>query len=195
MGKRLFAAALAVLGIVFWWTHRPVTHGPGPVAPHPPQQIEIHDIQGFSHKEYQITPLAQFEAKARVLGSKRYRWDREAQLSPVDLALGWGAMSDERVLNELSISQSGRFFFWWCDEMPIPEETIVRSSANMHIIPATPQIAKRLKKVRRGQVLRIKGYLVKAEAPDGWYWVSSLTRKDSGAGACEVVWVEDLHIL
>ena len=27
-------------------------------------------------------------------------------------------------------------------------------------------------------------------APDGWRWRSSLTREDTGAGACELVWVE-----
>ncbi len=195
MGKRIFVGALVAFVLFFWWTHRPVTHGPGAVAPHPPRQAQIQDVQGFSHKEYRITPLAQFEGEARVLGRKRYRSGRETELSPVDFALGWGAMSDERVLEELSISQSGRFYFWWGRELPIPEETIVKSSANMHIIPATDDIAKRLKKVRKGHVLSLKGYLVKAEASDGWRWISSLTRTDSGAGACEVVWLEDFSIL
>jgi hypothetical protein len=40
--------------------------------------------------------------------------------------------------------------------------------------------------------VRFKGYLVKVEAPDCWRWVSSLTRTNIGAGACELVWVEDL---
>ena len=35
---------------------------------------------------------------ARVLGTERYRFDRASELSLVDLALGWGPMSDTRAL-------------------------------------------------------------------------------------------------
>jgi hypothetical protein len=36
---------------------------------------------------------------------------------------------------------------------------------------------------------------VRADASDGWRWISSLKRTDIGAGACELVWVEGLTIL
>ena len=35
----------------------------------------------------------------------------------------------------------------------------------------------------------LAGWLVQADASDGWRWRSSLSRDDSGAGACEVVYV------
>jgi hypothetical protein len=35
---------------------------------------------------------------------------------------------------------------------------------------------------------------VDVSAPDGWQWRSSRTRTDSGAGACEVIWVEDVEL-
>jgi hypothetical protein len=34
----------------------------------------------------------------------------------------------------------------------------------------------------------------KSRAPDGWRWRSSLTREDTGAGACELVWVERIAV-
>ena len=43
--------------------------------------------------------------------------------------------------------------------------------------------------MRKGDRVRIDGWLVQANAPDGWRWRSSLTRDDSGGGACEVVYV------
>jgi hypothetical protein len=55
-------------------------------------------------------------------------------------------------------------------------------------------VRRALKKVRKGNVVRFSGSLVRVDAPDGWHWISSLTRKDSGAGACEVVWVKDFSI-
>jgi hypothetical protein len=43
--------------------------------------------------------------------------------------------------------------------------------------------------VRAGDRVRIEGWLVEATAPDGWRWRSSLTREDTGNGACELVYV------
>ncbi len=65
----------------------------------------------------------------------------------------------------------------------------------MHLISASRDIRKRLSRVRKGDVVRIKGYLVKVDAGDNWHWQSSLTRKDTGEGACELVWVEEFEIL
>ena len=64
----------------------------------------------------------------------------------------------------------------------------------MHMIPSSNQIARALKRVRRGQVVQLSGYLVKIEAPDGWQWRSSLSRKDTGNGSCEVIYVKDFRI-
>jgi hypothetical protein len=143
---------------------------------------------------YRIAPLEQFTLQATVLSMKRYRFDREADLAPVDLALGWGPMADPAVSRKVAISQSDRWYYWRVSEFPIPQREIETHSANMHIIPATPAIDDRLKALRTGQIVRLKGYLVEARAPDGWRWRSSLSREDTGAGACEVVWLEELNV-
>jgi hypothetical protein len=54
-------------------------------------------------------PLAGFSVAARVLSRENYDHGREADFSPVDLALGWGPMREDAVLARLDISQSGRF--------------------------------------------------------------------------------------
>ena len=51
-----------------------------------------------------------------------------------------------------------------------------------------------LKNIRQGDIVTLKGYLVRVEAKDGWRWKSSLTREDTGGGACELIFVEDLEI-
>jgi hypothetical protein len=124
---------------------------------------------------------------------ERYRFDRGADLSPVDLALGWGPMSDQAVLDRIDISQGGRFYYWHVKEIfPVPRREIEVHSANMHMIPATEEIERRLVHLRPGQVVALTGYLVDVRGPDGWRWHSSLTREDTGAGACELVWVDKL---
>jgi len=158
-----------------------------------PEQATIN-LAAFPHKNYTLTPMADFKLQARVLSKDTYGFDRGADLAPVDLALGWGPMSDSQVLSQINISQSNRFYFWHVDAFPIPRKAIETHSANMHMIPASAAIEAQLKALRVGQTIQLQGYLVNANAPDGFYWKSSLTREDTGAGACELVYVTTLTV-
>lgn len=185
-------ASVLLLAALLGGCRGEVRHGPGVLAPNAPVQTARGEVPLLRQGDYLIEPLARFEVEARVLGAKRYRRGRESELSPVDLALGWGPMSDEAVLDHLDISQSRRFYRWQARTLPIPRQEISRNSANMHLIPATDEVRAALLKVRPGEIVRFSGYLVQIRADDGWYWRSSLTRNDVGGGACEVVWVEYL---
>ena len=137
-----------------------------------------------------LSPLAGFSIDARVLSRRDYSLGREAELSPTDLALGWQRMADDRVLSRLEINQAGRWYHYrWQADPPIPPQEIARSSANMHLIPADAATAKALRAVRRDDRVRIDGWLVEAQAADGWRWRSSTSRDDSGQGGCEVIYV------
>lgn len=113
---------------------------------------------------------------------------------PVSELISEGNLGLMQVLERMKIYQSGRYYFWQAPRLPIPGGEISRHSANMHMIPSSNKIARALKRVRRGQVVQLSGYLVKIEAPDGWQWRSSLSRKDTGNGSCEVIYVKDFRI-
>jgi hypothetical protein len=190
---------LALIALISWgaythWQQRPLLRGPGITAPALPEQRAATSSQALTLNGYQIVPLADFSIEARVLSTKHYNLGREADLAPVDLALGWGRMSDETVLARIDISQSGRFYFWRTDDFPIPREEIETHSANMHMVPADQLIERQLKQVRPGQIVTISGQLIEAQAGDGWRWRSSLTREDTGNGACELVLVKSLSV-
>ncbi|GAA5525408.1 hypothetical protein Maes01_01977 [Microbulbifer aestuariivivens] len=173
-----------------------VSLGPGVMAPDVPQQKYIDSPISFRFGEYNITEIAVFDIKAKVLSKKNYRLDREADLSPVDLALGWGNMSDESVLEKIKISQTGRFYRWKVDSLPIPRREIEIHSANMHLIPANESVKSKIDKVRKGDIIEISGSLVNVKSSnDNWYWKSSKTRNDTGAGACELIFVKKLDIV
>jgi hypothetical protein len=192
--KLLALIALISWGVFSHWQQRPVLRGPGITAPALPEQRTATSSQALTLNGYQILPLADFSIEARVLSTKHYNLGREADLAPVDLALGWGRMSDETVLARIDISQSGRFYFWRTDDFPIPREEIETHSANMHMVPADKLIERQLEQVRPGQVVTISGQLIEAQASDGWRWRSSLTREDTGNGACELVLVKSLSV-
>ena len=195
--RRWLLVAIAVCAFGGWQHFRgtAVSQPPGVLAPEPPRQRSLDPVPTLSLPGYRISALAGFSLEARVLARRDYSLGRESDLSPTDLALGWGPMSDSTVLEALDIRQANRWYTWRAESLPLPRRTIERSSANMHLIPAHPQVADALEAVRPGMLVRLEGYLVEAQAADGWRWRSSLTRDDVGDGACELVWVERLRLL
>ncbi len=192
---RLLFIFLIGYGAFHYVTQREIEHGPGVLVAEEPYQGSAGSAAEQTISGFQVTPLAAFSIRARVLASKGYYFEREADLSPVDLALGWGRMSDEDVLKDISISQGGRFYYWHVNNFPIPREEIQSHSANMHMIPADANVRKTLQSIKAGNIVRLQGYLVEAKTADGWRWKSSLTREDSGSGACELVLVQSVEVL
>ena len=191
----MLAAGLTAAVLGFWaWSDRPVVQPAGVLAPEDPHQLPPETAASWTFRNHQITPLARFELRARVLGVERYRFDRATELSPVDFALGWGALSDSRVLRDISIAQRDRWYFWSAARLSVSPAEVASHSANMHLIPATAAVERRLLSARPGQLATLRGHLVRAEGADGWRWVSSLSRTDTGDGSCEVVWVESASI-
>ncbi len=177
------------------WSDRTISRPPGVLCATEPVQALVGDAAVVRKQDISLTPLASFEVKARVVLRKRYYFGRAADLAPVDLVLAWGPMSDQDNLKYFDFSQSNRFYFWSTKSFPVPRQVVESHTANMHMIPADASIDKLLKSLRPGNIIHLKGYLVEARAADGWHWRSSLSRNDTGAGACEVVLVQSLEAL
>ena len=193
--RALGFALLCLIGAYFHFAGRPVDRAPGIVAPLQPRQSNVAGApRNFVKNGYQINAIATFEVEALVILMEEYRFDQGAALAPVDLALGWGPMSDAAVLEQIEFSQGNRFYYWRTSDFPISRQQIEHNSANMHLIPANLDIEDRLKSIRPGNIVRISGYLADASGTNGWRWRSSLSREDTGAGACELVWVETLDV-
>lgn len=192
-----FWAAVAVVVVAiagYWYTHRDIHYPAGVLVRVDPSQMPLPaEAASISHGEFTLKPLASFSVDARVLHRRNYRYDAGAALVPVDLALGWGVMSDETVLARIQISQSMRCY-WYRYKLPPPiaVEEIVSHSSNMHIIPANPTVAARCQSLRSGELVRLVGDLVEATGPKIGTWKTSLTRTDTGNGACELFYVEEI---
>jgi hypothetical protein len=151
-----------------------------------PRQTSLEDPAVVRVDDLEVRLQATFDLAARVLGRRDYRRGDWARLSPMDLALGWGPMSDPEILSRIDIRQRGRFYFWQVDEFPIPRHLIEQSSANMHIVPADPALLGVLEAIEEGDEIRLSGYLIDVDRDDGGYWRTSLRRDDTGDGACEL---------
>ena len=171
-----------------------VVLGPGVKAADAPLQ-EAVDARSLPAGDFSLTVRAAFSVTAKVLSKRRYRWDSMAPAASWDFALAWGAMSDEALLAGTRLVQGNRRMFWHLYDMPLPLALVERSSANVHLVPATPDVEQALAAVPAGAIVTLEGELVDLHLPDGRVIPTSLTRMDRGAGACEILRVEAVTVM
>lgn len=183
MPRVFYILLLIAIGYATW------AHWPKPT-------IDWQTNQTASNQKARLTELQKYDGEFRILGRKDYSSGTEAEFSPVDFAVGWGDMAKPEIYSQIDISQSNRWYHWRIDHQPpISLENIATHSANMHIIPANAQVADALKRIKEDDLVYLQGALVEIEMDNGWRWRSSLSRDDTGAGACELMRVDQVRVL
>ena len=190
----IFLAILTIILVYIFYPAKVITYPPGETAPSAPKQTNLVIKKNWTDGEFTVEALAEYDIKARVLSRDSYSYGKESEISPFDLALGWGPMSNQSVIDKFDITQRDRWYFWYSNNLPIPRHEVIINSANTHIIPKDEELEDKFDKVYKGSLIEMKGYLVKLTTAKGWRWVSSLKRDDTGGGACELFWVDSLKI-
>ncbi|MCM3878218.1 MAG: hypothetical protein NEA02_17605 [Thermoanaerobaculia bacterium] len=145
-------------------------------------------------RTFRITPRAAYDVSARVGATERYRSSASGSLLPWDFVLTWGAVTREPAWPSISFTQTGRFYLWSTRDRSLDLGYVSSHTANTHLVPGSSRVASALARVRRGDVVRLEGDLVDIDGPDGFVWKTSLTRTDTGAGACETLYVRAITI-
>lgn len=70
-------------------------------------------------------------------------------------------------MQDIDASQSGRWYHWQAAAFAIPRRGIEIHDANMQLIPADGTVGDVPDGVRRGQIVELRGYLVRAGAGAG----------------------------
>jgi hypothetical protein len=191
---KVIALAYIVWGAWHWYVNRPLHTPEGMLAEAEPQQTNVVSGEKVHLGRWTLTVRATYRITARVLAREPYHFDSLSDLIPEDLALGWGPMSDSRVLRTLEISQGNRFYYWRpTAATTLARDSIIAHSANTHVIPQNATIARQLERLRPGEVVTLSGDLVDGVRNDGSSIRTSLVRNDTGAGACEVMLVTDVE--
>lgn len=190
----IIGALSIVAGVYHYWNFREFVRAPGILVSEVPEQSSpLENAKPIIIENAVLDPLTTYKLKARVLSTERYWIDHGAKIAPIDIAVGWGPASDSELLDKLTIRQAGRFYFFsWSGEAPADPRVIGLNSANIHVIPANKFISDEVKKLRKGDLITMSGYLVRVNFRDGSDWKSSLTREDSGNGACELMYVQSI---
>lgn len=174
-------------------------------------------------RTYILEPIADYNIEARVLHKRRY-WsdDNSADLVPFDMGLGWKNMSDLKILEKYflfyHINLGGRcLLIDWktnAEETPLSIIEEMRSgvsSSNNHLIPADEKTFKVLAKMKAGDIVRLKGYLVDIKDPNRPWWKWITTKYDrsnpskyskwgdgetyDGYVSCDTMFVKEAEIL
>jgi hypothetical protein len=166
-----------------------------------PVQTAVSKDEAVIHWEtksykWELTPRAQFQVTGRVLSRQLYTNDWQAEIAPLDLALGWGELSDVDTDKWVRWGQSGRWYYYrWPKDAPFSEKYLQSHSTNIHIVPATDSLETALLKIQEDDKIILEGKLIDVEAANTmsrWQNKTSLTRTDTGSGACEILLVERL---
>ncbi|WP_156500507.1 hypothetical protein [Croceicoccus bisphenolivorans] len=163
-----------------------------------PRQSELYSIATDARG---IRKVATFDADVLVLSRASYGGligDDFSDYSPVDIAVAWGEGARADVHGRISITQSGRFYYWRAGAEAWQDPRVRRFgkfSANWHLIPANDNAAAVIRGIGANDVVSLHGHLVDVFAPDGRRYKTSRTRNDQGAGACEIFLVSEARIV
>jgi hypothetical protein len=168
-----------------------------------PEQVALEGEPAITFEakghEVRLTPRASYRITAYAVDTSRTLLDQWDFVLPMDLALAWGPVADPAVLRKMKFHLSGRYVSWWYEDASLPAQVIQTHVANHHLVPASDDVAREMKRVKKGDLVTLRGKLVDVEILDrsgksAFRSSTSLSRSDIGSGACEQVWVEAIEV-
>ena len=111
-----------------------------------------------------------FSGQVRVLSKKRYFLDEFKSISPYDIVIGWGEMSDERNIEFIKFRLDSREANLDYIRPPLPEKSIYEQAELIHIIPSSEEISTTISQLKQGSIIKIEGLYVDAESENSLNW-------------------------
>lgn len=149
-------------------------------------------------------PLASYSIAAKVMGVHiDRRFEQDESLFPIDLALIWGKVAQTDYDKYIEYHFDNLWIYnQWLEFQVDPEKQpasisdadILYHISNNHIFPANKNIYNAVANLKHNQKVLMQGYLVRATNANGATMLSSLSRQDEGAGACECFFVTKIQV-
>lgn len=150
-----------------------------------------------------LLPVAQFEARGRVLNIERFKprqslvnWIPGLRPATHDIGLGFGPMTDTANVSRFRFTHEGvshglrALFARPRDTMTQAEfDALAPNITNVHVIPASDRVRAQLRRVRHGELVTLRGLLVNVRDADGRVATTSTTAGDRD---CEIMWLEEI---
>jgi hypothetical protein len=154
----------------------------------------------YRGRPYDVKPLAAYELWGVIvsrndIGSIADIYHTGDAVDTTDVCVAWGENAATDDLSKVKF-WNGPFTCYF----RYPEDAggfKPGDVSNNHLVTKDAAVRERINGLAVGDQVRLKGLLVSyrpADEPDNWR-TSSLTRSDTGPGACEVVYVRELDVL
>ncbi len=150
---------------------------------------------------YRIEPEYDYDLFGMIVsfrhhdGDSRMHLRANDHLNMLDVCVIWGDNTNNRRLNKIS--------FWngifTCNVKTTDQEAWesfdMYQLSNNHLISDNVLLRDRVKDIRVGDQIRVRGYLASYSSEKGGTRGTSTTRLDTGDGACETIFVERFEII
>lgn len=139
----------------------------GEIAPSAPVIRPLDRRFDMSRQGFSLSAVAEISLQSVVLARRRYLFD-DFRISPVDLALGWGAMSNPSIFRTVRVSIRDRMHHWDIQPPPrIEGSEVTEMSGTFQLIPLRLSLEDDITRLKRNQTVRISGYLCDVTTPRG----------------------------
>lgn len=206
--KWLFLFSLLLLGVTFVLKDRLPEPGELDLARlGPPLQMPT-DRPVFTisvrDQAYQITPRFEYELFGVVASfsdadALKNIWHHESWKDFInirDLCVIWGENISSGIYQDLRIHNDS-WSCWVAWSKPYVGSQFDRTAfSNNHLLTDDPEIASTLMALERGDLVRLKGVLADyVNLGNGLRRETSVTREDTGNGACETIYLEEIELI
>jgi len=157
-------------------------------------------IDGYT---YTVTPRASYDISGLVVSQHRgdalFNIYHKADPGNIkDVCVVWGEAITSGAYQKVRFSsEEFTCYYSWSGVITPPFNP--EKMSNNHLIPATPDVAARIGAVHVGDQMRMRGllvdYTVTKDGQDIFTRRTSLTRKDGGNGACEILYTTDVSVV
>jgi len=155
----------------------------------------------FNEVDYLVEPEYEYDLAGMVVsfrhhdGNSRMHFRANDHLNMMDVCVVWGESATSKLLHKIK--------FWngifTCNVQTRDQAAWDAFSmfqlSNNHLISDDEFIRARVKDVRVGDQIRVRGYLASYSNENGGKRGTSTTRTDTGDGACETLYVEKFDII
>ena len=152
---------------------------------------------------YTVTPLFGYELwgmivsyhhSASFVDISHKQWNDF--LNTKDICVIWGRNAESGVYSRMTFRNRDFTCFYRYPDQETGELFTESCLSNNHLLPADALVADAILKARKGDQVRLKGWLVSYGIKGAPYSRrSSTVRNDRGNGACEVVYVTEFEVL
>ncbi len=153
--------------------------------------------------EYVVTPLFGYELWGMIVSYhdassfidvSHKQWNDF--LNTKDICVIWGKNIETGVYERMRFRNRDFTCFYRYPDREAAELFTENCLSNNHLLPDGPFVAEAVRKARKGDQVRLKGWLASYGVKGAPYQRrSSIVRNDRGNGACEVVYVTEFEIL